>query len=319
MNPDTQPQFSLRGADSLSWPGGPAFWARWALRPESETGSVSCAARVTNTPNWEAGYMRTSDVEDDADPPADASVRSQRRPIALKHIKALAEISGTESELLLKEIDQPTVTAAGSNLLRLGDQLNAPRVVLSGWACLAVTLPDGRRQLLDFALPGDLIGFSVHTNAHAKADVVCLTQVETVTIPVLASCLKTPGRFPGLLQVLHRAQDQFESRLLNQIVRNGCQTAHEKLCLLLFELYARFANAGLADRLSIELPISQVVIANALGLSTVHINRTFQHLKRERIILSDGHRLTILNLPMLQELAGHLRLPEVPDDPGGAA
>ncbi len=237
--------------------------------------------------------------------------------IALRHIKAIAEISDGEAGLILQSASEATTAAAGAELLRLGVPLSQPRVVLSGWAGLSVVLPDGRRQFLDFALPGDLIGFSLHANAHAKAAIICLTPVETVKIPALAGCLETPERFPGLLEVLHTAQDRFEDRLLNQIVRNGCQTAHEKLCSLLLELHARLAHAGLADRLSFELPISQIVIADALGLSTVHVNRTFQHLKREGIIQSEAHRLSILNLPALRRFAGKLRLPRTSGDWNG--
>ena len=229
----------------------------------------------------------------------------------------MAAISDSEADLILQGAGEVTIAATGTELLRLGALLNQPRVILSGWAGLSVVLADGRRQLLDFALPGDLIGFSLHANTHAKAAAVCLTPVETMKVPVLANCLDAPERCPGLLAVLHTAQDNFENRLLNQIVRNGCQSAHEKLSSLLLELYARLSRAGLAEQLSFELPISQIVIADALGLSTVHVNRTFQYLKREGIIRSEGHRLTILNLPALRRYAGQLRLPATLSDWNG--
>jgi len=65
-------------------------------------------------------------------------------------------------------------------------------------------------------------------------------------------------------------------------------------------------RAGLAEQETFELPISQVIIADALGLSTVHINRTFQQLKRDRIVQSEGHRLAITNFPALCRLAGRI-------------
>ena len=97
--------------------------------------------------------------------------------------------------------------------------------------------------------------------------------------------------------------------MLNQIVRNGCQTAQEKMCSLLLELYTRLALAGLAQQHSFELPISQIAIADAVGLSTVHVNRTLQHLKHERIIQVENHHVTILNFPVLRRTAGQVRLP----------
>jgi len=246
------------------------------------------------------------------------ALRFEHRLIALKHIRALAEISEAESELFLQGAGEPSVTAAGAELIVVGTELTQPRVILSGWAGLSVILDDGRRQLLDLALPGDLVGFSLHTYAHAKASIICLTAVENVKAPILASSLHAPERLPGLLEVLHRAQDQFEDRLLNQIIRNGRQSAYEKLCSLLLELYARLARAGLAEQHSFELPISQTIIADALGLSPVHVNRTFQHLKRERIVHSEGHRLIILNFAALQEFAGELPFRGMPEISGSS-
>ena len=225
----------------------------------------------------------------------------------------MAEISEREADFVLQDAGDAAIAATGTELLRAGAELNQPRVILSGWAGLSVFLPDGRRQFLDFSLPGDLVGFSPHRNARAKASVVCLTQVESVKVPLLASCLEVPQDFPGLVLLLQKAQDHFEDRLLNQIVRNGCQSAREKVCSLLLEAYARLVQAGLADNGSFELPISQVVIADALGLSTVHVNRTFQQLKREHIIQAEGHRLSIVNFPTLRKFAGQLRLPKQGD------
>ena len=262
--------------------------------------------------------MKAFDVVGNAPHQARASARSERRSAVLRYIKAVGPISDSEADLVLQGAGDVAIAATGAELLRPGAQLNQPRMILSGWAGLSVVLSDGRRQFLDFALPGDLIGFNLHPNSHAKAAVVCLTPVETMKIPALAVCLETPERLPGLLSVLHTAQDQFENRLINQIVRNGCQTAHEKLCSLLLELYARLARVGLAEQLSFELPISQIVIADALGLSTVHVNRTFQLLKREGIIQSEGHRLTILNLPVMRKFAGQLRLPKSSAETNGA-
>lgn len=253
--------------------------------------------------------MRAFDVRGNAARQGRASSCPDRRLTAIKHMKAIAEISDGEAELVLQGVGEVATAAAGTELLRPGALLSQPRVLLSGWAGLSVVLPDGRRQFLDFALPGDLVGCSMHVNGRAKAAVICLTPVEAMKIPALARCLATPDLFPGLIQVLSTAQDRFEDRLLNQIVRNGCQTAQEKMCSLLLELYTRLALAGLAQQHSFELPISQIAIADAVGLSTVHVNRTLQHLKHERIIQVENHHVTILNFPVLRRTAGQVRLP----------
>ncbi len=239
-----------------------------------------------------------------------ASLRIERRLAVLRKLRDIAGIGDVESQLILARIGESAVSTTGMELIRLGAELNEPRMIMSGWAGLAVAFPDGRRQLLDILLPGDLIGFSAHVRSLAKASVICLTPVESVGIPALAECLGTPERFPGARLFLETAQDQFESRLMNQIVRNGAQNADEKLCSFMLELYSRLAVKGLAERDSFELPISQVAMADALGITTVHINRTLKNLRREQIIQIQHHRLHILNWPAFRRRAGNLCLPE---------
>src|SRR5262249_44893565 len=108
--------------------------------------------------------MRTQDALGSVKPQERASARSGRRLIALGPIKAVAEVSDTESEFILQGAGEITVATPGPELFRVGAQLSQPRVILSGWAGLCVIMADGRRQLLDFALPGDLVGFSLHAD-----------------------------------------------------------------------------------------------------------------------------------------------------------
>jgi len=94
------------------------------------------------------------------------------RIAALKKLRPLAEIGDDESALILESMSEPRLAATGTELLRVGAQLNQPRMILSGWAGLAVVLSDGRRQFLDIAVPGDLIGCSLFPDARAKTSLL---------------------------------------------------------------------------------------------------------------------------------------------------
>jgi len=242
------------------------------------------------------------------------TARPTARPLVLRYVRTLTEISADEAEFLLQSTMDAASAPAGTELVCAGAVLNQPRMILSGWIGLAVFLPDGRRQLLDFALPGDIIGLNSRPDARAKASHVCLTAVETARTTAFLTALEQPLRYPGLARACRSADDQFEGRLFNQIVRIGCQNALEKLSSLLAEFFARLARVGLVERDSFMLPISQVVIGDALGLSTVHVNRTFQQLRRERIVQWEGHRVTVLDIAALRKLAGQLNLPGTGSD-----
>ncbi|WP_305809183.1 cyclic nucleotide-binding domain-containing protein, partial [Staphylococcus epidermidis] len=122
--------------------------------------------------------------------------------------------------------------------------------LLSGWACLAHSLRDGRRQIVAFLLPGDGIGFDLLTRSQHAVQAVALT-------PLRARSTQ-PGFYPaseGLSRALAGAAAAQQSRLIDQIVRLGRQTAYERMAHLLLELHGRLAEIGEARGESFHLPI----------------------------------------------------------------
>jgi CRP-like cAMP-binding protein len=99
----------------------------------------------------------------------------------------------------------------------------------------------------------------------------------------------------------------------------GQRNALERTAHLFCELLYRFRAVGLNRGLSCTLPLTQVELAETLGLSAVHVNRTLQELRRQKLITLDDGRLTIQNLPILEELslfnADYLHLEHGPDKP----
>jgi CRP-like cAMP-binding protein len=93
---------------------------------------------------------------------------------------------------------------------------------------------------------------------------------------------------PGINRALAVASDQQQTRLIDQVTRLGRQTAYERCAHLLLELHARLVEIDEAQGESFRLPIKQEVLADALGLSLVHINRTLQQLRRDRLVEIHG-------------------------------
>ena len=175
-----------------------------------------------------------------------------------------------------------------------------PFFMLSGWACLVRELDDGRRQMVAFLLPGDAVGFDLLTQSRESTRVVAVTPVKVQR--VRPSLIGQITRSPGLSRALAIASDQQQTRLINQVVRLGRQTAYERCAHLLLELHARLAEVGETYGDSFRLPVKQEILADALGLSLVHVNRTLQQLRRERLVELHGGSAILQDRSALAEI-----------------
>jgi CRP-like cAMP-binding protein len=179
-----------------------------------------------------------------------------------------------------------------------GDAPGEVHLILSGWACRSKQLEDGRGAILAFLLPGDLCdpdSFLLRTIDHS---VGALTSVTVAGIPRLLfeDLMLNHSRIAQALwgQVLIDAAIQREWTLnLSQ------RTAYERLCHLLCELFLRLRAVGLTQGSSCELPITQAKLAEATGLTLVHLNRMLQELRAANLVVLKSKTLTIPNLETL--------------------
>lgn len=171
-----------------------------------------------------------------------------------------------------------------------------PMFLLSGWACLARSLRDGRRQIITFLLAGDGVGFDLLTRPQRGLELLALTPLKVRYANAGAGLTVTDklGRaFAGA------AADQ-HARLIGQLVRLGRQTAYERMAHLLLELHGRLTEIGETRGDSFNLPVKQEILADSLGLSLVHVNRTLQQMRRDRLIDMRGAQVTLLDRPALE-------------------
>lgn len=175
---------------------------------------------------------------------------------------------------------QIAVIQAGGSQLRL----------LSGWACEMRILPDGRRQIFTFLLPGDVVETRGFESLGSRA-IVALSRLQAVR----AESDEVPW-------VEHSAQ-QREQRLYDHMVRMGQLSAKERVIHLLLELYDRLERVGLVDGDTFKVPLTQEVFADALGLSVVHINRTLRCLRRDDWVVIKSGSVTLKNRRKLESVA----------------
>lgn len=179
-----------------------------------------------------------------------------------------------------------------------GMRIKEPLLLLSGWAYHAQVLLDGRRQISGFLLPGDLIGNCQHSNPAAATSVIALTPVSFCRAPMPARDHATSSLAEAY--ALSAATDMHH--LYRHITRLGRLSAFERIADWLLEIRQRLQACGLAAGTEFPLPLTQEVIADTLGLTNVHVNRTLQAMRRDGLVEIRSGRVKILDEHALESL-----------------
>jgi len=227
---------------------------------------------------------------------------TEGKAVVLRNLESLVELFDSDREAIGASLKAIVERAAGQELQSANTPLTQPCFVLSGWVCRTISLPDGRRQILDFYIPGELAAYSSRRAAHAKASYLCLTDVVCVKASELIERTHNQGsRFPGLTAAWSIIEGKIEENLLHQIVRNGQMLAHERILHLLSDLEMRHRRSGLVQADRLVMPLTQEILADALGLSAIHVNRVLQQLRREQIVRTFLGRIEIVSHKLLEQ------------------
>jgi CRP-like cAMP-binding protein len=210
----------------------------------------------------------------------------------------------------------------GEDILREGDHSPDCHVILSGLACRYKILPNGGRQIMAFLIPGDLCDAEIFILKEMDHCVGAMTP--TTSALVSGEKMKEMLRSAGsLAEALWWGTLTDLGVLRERIVDHGRRDAHERVAHLLYELLVRYRMVGEASDDAFEFAITQTDLADATGITPVHVNRILQRLREDRLITLTGKVLTILDAPRLKQLAGfnanYLHLDRVHDQRGGIA
>ncbi len=189
----------------------------------------------------------------------------------------------------------------GQAILAEGEQVQHIHLVLKGIAARSKTLADGSRKIMALLVPGDLCDLEVFVLARMDHDLRALTETTCVVIPatVIESLL---SEFSTLTRALWWSTMTDSAVLREWIVNHGSRDALQRVAHVICEILIRYRLVGLAPADCFPFPMTQDELAEATGLSTVHINRTLQHLRIEGLIELKQHRLTVLDPHGLQRL-----------------
>jgi CRP-like cAMP-binding protein len=218
--------------------------------------------------------------------------------------QALIAAAGTEAEF-----------SAGSDLVREGDWPGRSILILSGFATRYRVLKAGERQITAIHVPGDFVDLHSFVLKEMDHSVGALSHCRIRYFPH-EGLRDITERFPHLTRVLWLMTLLDSSIHREWIVAMGRRSAGAQLAHLICELYVRLGIIGLVENQSFSLPITQVELSDALGISAVHVNRVLQELRTENLFTWHNQTIHILDWPGLQQRAEfderYLHLQNVP-------
>lgn len=189
--------------------------------------------------------------------------------------------------------------SAGTEIVHYGQADAQLFTLFSGWAFRHKTLPDGRRQILNFLLPGDLLGLQAALLEASEHSIEALTDVEL--------CVFSRSRIWGLFEKMPQLAFKLswlgarEQNLVDENLTSvGQRTARERMAAFVLSLFKRFQQLDLVHNDSFAFPLTRQHLADALGLSLVHTIKTWSHLRRLGLFNVSNGTLTLLN-PRLTE------------------
>ncbi|GGE90361.1 Crp/Fnr family transcriptional regulator [Sphingomonas prati] len=192
---------------------------------------------------------------------------------------------------------------ARSDLIREGDRPGPMFVVLDGWAQRYKILPNGTRQIVAFLLPGDACDLHVGTLAEMDHSIqtVKAARVATIGSGIMERVM---DHHPNIQRAMYRAQLTDEGTLRAWIVSMGRRSSIERVAHLMCELYLRASRIGLVHGEGFELPLSQIALADALGMTPVHVNRVLKDLRTTNAMEVRRGTMIIANPVALAQIAG---------------
>lgn len=212
----------------------------------------------------------------------------------------LALLDAADTQALALAMAQGRVVRVRRELVGEGRPVGEPQLIVDGWAARIRLMPDGRRQILSFLLPGDIIGRCRQPAPLSASTVIALTDV-TVCVPPAAP----DGS--ALAEAYATSEALSEAYLLAHITRLGQMAARERILDLLLELDERLSLAGLSDDGRFRVPLTQELLGDTLGLTSVHINRMLQQARQLGDLTWKGDRVELNDRGALVTAVGRVR------------
>ena len=243
--------------------------------------------------------------------------------VLIKRLAALRPLSVLEQGKLVAAIARTYEVNRGRDVTVMGEPVGHCHVLLEGMTAPYRMLPDGRRQIMQFCVPGDILDLGGFVGGKMDHNVVALGRC---AIGVIAhQALRDLSReHPAIALALWRHTLADTAVLREWVVNVGQRSALERIAHVICEVFMRLRDAGLATEIdgkpTFNWPIKQTEIADATGITPVHVNRSLQALRGSGLIQLSRSTATIFDWDGLADLSGFetdYLAPVLPESGGG--
>ncbi|KIU27874.1 Crp/Fnr family transcriptional regulator [Methylobacterium radiotolerans] len=212
--------------------------------------------------------------------------------VLIRKLESIGTLSEEERQAIQSLPMRIHILGARQDIVRDGEQPTQCCLILDGWVCRYKLLSQGKRQILSFHIAGDmpdLQGLHAHTMDYG------LSTVKHATVAFIAreSLRELTARFPSLATLLWRDTLLDAAVVRAWMTGMGRRTAFERIGHLFCELYLKLRAVGLAGDYRCPLPVTQMDLADALGLTPVHINRVLREM-RSRALITLRHQTLVI-------------------------
>lgn len=211
--------------------------------------------------------------------------------IVMQGLSTQGVLSPEDKALLLGLELSPRYISANEILWDEGAEADLFCVVKEGWAYSYRNLKNGSKQILKFYLPGDIIGIRDFgfTRRLASAAMINKGVICPFSYQQLFKLFGRSSLAAGIVATATRQQAQLSERLIYL----GKYSAHEQLAHFLYEIYVRLKRINAVKDNSFLMPLTQELISDALGMSPVHVSRTFSMLREEGLVIRDRQHVML--------------------------
>jgi CRP-like cAMP-binding protein len=223
--------------------------------------------------------------------------------VLVRKLEHGAELAKADVKALESAVAAIRQTGTNEDLIEEGDRPEFVHIVLEGFACRYKLLEDGRRQIMAWLVPGDfcdlhiaILGEMDHNIGTLSSSKIALIRPESVVELTQTSA--------ALSKALWWASLVDEAILREWLVGMGRRPADRQIAHLFCELLSRLQAVGRAPGNVLKMPVTQAQLADTVGMTTVHVNRTIQQLRELGLITWRDKRLTIVDVDGLQAFAG---------------
>jgi CRP-like cAMP-binding protein len=220
----------------------------------------------------------------------------------IKKLESVTTLSEDERKSLLELPVKVTALGADEDIVREGDKPSQCCLLVEGFLCRYKILPNGNRAILAFYVPGEIPDVhSLHIDVMDDSlGTVAPSKVAFIAHDAMKQLIR---QHPGIGDAFWRDTLIDAAIFREWIVNVGSREAYSRIAHLLCEIFLKLKAVGLTEGNSFDFPITQSKLAEATGLSTVHVNRSVQALRADGVIELERRRCTILNLERLKEAA----------------